>query len=126
MVDKRHYWSYTCESCMHCMNICPRQAIETAHGYIIGLLILLGTVIQSLLYKTFLQLNINWFSEKIWYGKYAQFIFNMLLTFFALLVSYRLIHYLRRFKLIDLIITYTSLTKYKFWGRYKPPVIKNF
>ncbi len=27
------YWSYNCESCMHCMNACPQRAIETPHAY---------------------------------------------------------------------------------------------
>lgn len=120
LVDNRPYWSYKCESCMHCMNICPEQAIETAHGYIIGLLILLNTIMQSIVYKLLLNQNILWFSRGAKYGRILRLFLETVITFIALFISYWMIHYLRRIKAFDMLITYTSLTVYKFWGRYKP------
>ncbi|HNX92878.1 MAG TPA: hypothetical protein PKI17_05075, partial [Syntrophomonas sp.] len=32
IVDDRHYWTFHCESCIRCMNICPPQAVETSHS----------------------------------------------------------------------------------------------
>lgn len=120
LVDHRPFWSYKCESCMHCMNSCPVSAIETAHGYIIGLLILLSTIIESSLDFWLSNNHINWFSESVKYGSLSRFALHTIIIFIALITSYWLIHYLRRLKPINLLITYTSLTVYKFWGRYKP------
>lgn len=123
LVDKRPFWSYQCESCMHCMNACPEQAIETAHGYVIGLLILLSTVIQSLVYKWLLHFNIQLFSQEARYGSLTRFILNTMITFIAFIISYWIIHYLRRIKGFDMLINYTSFTFYKYWGRYRPSKI---
>jgi hypothetical protein len=35
--------------------------------------------------------------------------------------AYRLIHYMMRFRLFNKLVAYTSLTKYRFWCRYKAP-----
>ena len=126
LVDKRPFWSYRCESCMHCMNTCPKAAIETAHGYIIGLLILLNTIAQTYLYVWLLDHHVMWFSESAKFGSFLSFALETIILFFSLIVSYRVVHYLRRFRVIDMLIKYTSLTAYKFWGRYKPAkLIKN-
>jgi ferredoxin len=126
LVDNRPFWSYRCESCMHCMNSCPVTAIETAHGFIIGVFILFNTILQSFVYIGLLNNNIEWFSESAKYGLLSRFVFETIIAFFALIISYWLVHYLRRFKIVDLLIKYTSLTVFKFWGRYKPNrIIKN-
>jgi ferredoxin len=121
LVDNRPFWSYKCESCMHCISICPRRAIETAHGYIIGFLILLNTIMQSVVYIWFLNHSILWFSAETKYSFFLRLIFSTIVTFPALLISYRIVHYLRRIKFFDMLVTYTSLTKFRFWGRYKAP-----
>lgn len=120
LVDKRPFWSYRCESCMHCMNTCPKTAIETAHGYIIGLLVLLNTTAQTYMYVWLLDHHVMWFSESAKFGSILRFALETLIVLFSLIISYRMLHYLRKFKAIDLLINYTSLTTYKFWGRYKP------
>ena len=105
---------------MHCMNICPKTAIETAHGYIIGLLILLNTVAQTYMYVWLLDHHVTWFSESAKFGSLFRFALETLIVFFSLIISYRLLHFLRKFRAIDLLVKYTSLTAYRFWGRYKP------
>ncbi|MBN1144768.1 MAG: 4Fe-4S dicluster domain-containing protein [Bacteroidales bacterium] len=120
LVDNRPFWSYRCESCMHCMNACPKSAIETAHGYVIGMLILLNTIAQTYLYVWLLDHHVMWFSASAKFGSLLRFVLETLIVFFSLVISYRILHFLRRFKAIDLLINYTSLTTYKFWGRYKP------
>jgi len=102
------------------MNTCPERAIETAHGYVVGLFVLLGTLTQTFIYDQLLSRNIDWFSEWNWYGGPARFLLETIIAIFALVVSYWVIHYLRRIRVIDLLINYTSLTFYKFWGRYRP------
>ena len=59
--------------------------------------------------------------ERVLKNKLA--LLGLLVVVFVIL-AYRFIHYLMRFKLVNKIITYTSLSKYKFWRRYKSPIIR--
>ena len=117
-VDNRPFWSYRCESCMRCMNNCPKRAIETGHGYIIGILCLLNMVIMT------------WF----WQGagrfitipagngwvQIAVTAIRWTLTFAVMVLSYRVYHYLLRIPGIRHLFYFTSLTRFKFWRRYRP------
>ncbi len=107
----RPYWTFNCESCMKCMNSCPKNAIETAHGLfvIIGLT---GSTITSFIFYTLLGSNVQ-----DWYVRLALFT----VVFFILLgMFYRIQQFLLKSKFISSLIVRTSLTHYKFWGRYKP------
>jgi len=119
LVDNRPFWSYRCESCMRCMNNCPKRSIETAHGLLFGLMILLNTTIIAFIYQYLndsLHFNItaNSFTNSV-----LRITFESVILFFFLILSYRIVHYLKRFKLFEWLIVYTSLTKFKFWRRYK-------
>lgn len=110
-VDQRPFWTYRCESCMKCMGNCPKKAIETGHGYVAGALLIFYPVLIGLFYDFF---------DKHFF-KLENELLKMLvesalfLAFFA--IWYRLIHLLLRFRLFERLVVYTSLTKYKFWGR---------
>jgi hypothetical protein len=60
-----------------------------------------------------------------YFGKFLFDIENTFLGFIAesalflgiLAVWYRILHFAMRFKFIERLVVYTSLTKYKFWGR---------
>jgi ferredoxin len=109
-VDNRPFWTFNCESCMHCMSYCPHKAIETAHGAIIGFMILFSMVVWSALEITFgktLHLD-NWF---------LNFLVQSGLMLGLLAVWYRILHFLLRYKWFNKLMTFTSLTFYKFWGR---------
>ncbi len=119
IVDNRPYWTFKCESCMHCMSNCPRSAIETAHGSVVLIAVLSSLFISGLFYSYFKQ----WFFdiEHTFLGFILESV--LFLGFFA--VWYRLLHYAMRFKFVERMVVYTSLTKYKFWGRrYK--ALKSF
>ena len=118
-VDNRMFWTIKCESCMKCMSICPQKAIETAHGFIIVIWFLaslfVGYVISYLLNHQFFE-NWQWLQNeniKTLIVSFAIFPF--------LFIGYRLMHWLMRFKLFERIFVLSSLTKFKFWGRYKAP-----
>lgn len=120
-VGNKPFWSYRCESCMRCMNNCPKRAIETAHGYVFGVLVLINMVIAAAVY-TYIENNSEMKSliiikDNFWVNQ----IFQMSLTFIVFILSYRIIHFLRRFKLFAWAVEYTSLTKLKRWRRYKAP-----
>ncbi len=120
VVDGRMFWKSNCESCMHCMNICPKQAIETPHGFLVAFFYLFSITISAGIVALINRLNI--------YGNYSgtgndmlNFIIIsavMLPLYFA---AYRIIHFLMHFSLIERIMTLTSLTHLKYWGRYKSP-----
>jgi ferredoxin len=120
-VNKRPFWSYRCESCMRCMNNCPKRAIETAHGYFIGTLILINSVFVALLYEYSAKSEYFNITGDTALNYWLRFLFEMLVTFLTFILSYRILHYLRRFKLFEWIIVYTSFTKFNFWRRYKAP-----
>jgi ferredoxin len=102
------FWTYRCESCMRCMNTCPKQAIEAAHG-LWAVLIIASSLLSGIFCTT---INLNNLT-----GGVKFLIFNV--VFFVLLfVFYRIHHILLKIKIFRKLVTWTSLTHYKFWGRY--------
>ncbi|MCD4696785.1 MAG: 4Fe-4S dicluster domain-containing protein [Bacteroidales bacterium] len=121
IINDRPFWSYKCESCMRCVNACPQRAIETTHAFSITLLLVSSIVISPLLITGLKYLGVkDWFYQSIMTRNLWSVIDAIVFLLFVFL-SYRVLHYLMRFKFINRIITYTSLSKYKFWRRYKPP-----
>jgi ferredoxin len=120
IVDGRPFWSYRCESCMRCMNNCPKGAIDTAHGYVIGTLLILSLVIQPLIYDTLSFYNIRWFDPDIPFSAVSRFASSAIITFTVMVGSYWCVHYMRRWGIVRTIMKYTSLTSFRFWRRYKP------
>jgi Pyruvate/2-oxoacid:ferredoxin oxidoreductase delta subunit len=117
-IDGRPFWSYRCESCMRCMNNCPKRAIETAHGYIIGIMLLLNMWIMVWFWQWVAQF-VPIASANGWM-QIAVTIIKWGITFLVMVVSYRIFHYLLRVPGLREIILFTSFTKFKFWRRYKP------
>ncbi len=121
MVNERPFWTYNCESCMRCINACPQRAIETAHAFSASLFVISSLVISPALIvllkyvKVWPLITHSALTENIWILVYTS-IFLMFVF-----ISYRILHYLMRYKWINKIVAYTSLSKYKFWRRYKAP-----
>jgi len=117
-VDHRPFWTYRCESCMRCMNDCPKRSIETAHGYTIGILFFINMGIMVWFWQ--------WISHFVQIPQGNGWIELLLtairwsITFAAVVLFYRLFHYLLRVPVIRQLLYYTSFTRYKFWRRYKP------
>ena len=109
--DKRPFWTYRCESCMRCIGNCPKKAIETAQGFAFGIWAFYAFVLLTLFYKC-----AALFPVPIKNGT-AQFVIKAALFLSATMLGYRLMHYLLRFKWFEKIVVFSSLTKYKFWGR---------
>ena len=93
------------------MSYCPKRAIETAHGSIVLITVLSSLVFSGLFYSYFRE----WFFdiEHTLLG----FILESAMFLGILAVWYRLLHYAMRIKFVERLVVYTSLTKYKFWGR---------
>jgi ferredoxin len=110
-VDKRPFWTYRCESCMRCIGNCPKKAIETAQGFAFGIWALYSFALLVLFYKYFTLFFFPINNEII------RFVIETVIFLSTAMLGYRLMHYLLRFKLFEKLVVYTSLTKYKFWGR---------
>ncbi len=121
MINDRPFWTYNCESCMRCVNACPQRAIETTHAFSTALIIASSVIISPLLIaglKYFGALdfvNQSVITENFWS------IINAFIFLLFVFISYRILHFLMRYKFVNKIIAYTSLSKYKFWRRYKAP-----
>jgi ferredoxin len=120
VVDGRMFWTAKCESCMHCMNICPEKAIETPHGFLIAFFYFFSIAISAL--SAYLVINSA-------AGTYLSFMNNGFIRFLIIsaaalpfyFMTYRIIHYLMRVPAIERVMVFTSLTRLKYWGRYKAP-----
>lgn len=117
----RPYWTFNCESCMHCMNYCPERAIETCHGFTIILWWLAFSIVPYFLLQLILEYTFLNIEES---GIFYTFLYYLVQWGGGLLIiyfAYRMLHFLMRFKIFNKLITYTSFSKYKFWRRYKAP-----
>jgi len=109
-INNRPYWTFNCESCMKCMNSCPKRAIETAHGLFIITIFLISTLSSLILTPL---LPENFFNDSI------RFIIVNSVFMVFLWILYKAQHLVIGKKFIGKLILLTSLTYYKFWGRYK-------
>jgi len=121
LVANRPYWKFTCESCMKCMNYCPERAIETAHSLVFILVFLLTAFFNPWLSAKVTGLVNDWFGSSWMAYEALHFVLQWAVWLAAFFAGYKLLHYLMRFPKINKIITYTSLTTWKFWRRYKIP-----
>lgn len=111
MVAVRPFWTFNCESCMKCMSNCPKKAIETGHGYTIAGVHVFLAVILVLFYKYF---NAWFFPIE---NALLKMVIESALSIAFIGVWYRLVHLLLQFRVLERLTVYTSLTKYKWWGR---------
>jgi ferredoxin len=119
LVDDRCFWTHHCESCMQCMNHCPHRAIETAHGFIIGCSILIYSGILVWLNRL---LDIYAYLRKLVPGAIGDQVVGLVNWFLYLLLLflfYRIMHYLMRFRFFERLMVLTSLTRFRFWRRYR-------
>ena len=118
----RPFWKLTCESCMRCMNHCPKRAIETAHSFFFAILLALIFLVNPYLSEAVMKLSgqFPFTGSSAVYGTLHTVVkWSIAVAVFAL--CYRLMHYLTRYRFFSRMITYTSLTYYSFWRRYKAP-----
>jgi len=120
VVDGRMFWTAKCESCMHCMNICPEKAIETPHGFMIAFFYLFSTLLSAPL--AYLVINSDpGTSLSFMNNGFIRFLIISVVVLPFYFMTYRIIHYLMKFRVLERVMTLTSLTHLKLWGRYKAP-----
>jgi Pyruvate/2-oxoacid:ferredoxin oxidoreductase delta subunit len=116
-VQSRPFWTFRCESCMRCMNECPERAIETGHGYVGGLLIVIYAGGADWIWAALTgHIGLAVSHLFLWWLRFA---FDSLLLLGSLALTYRLIHGIGRFPGAQRLLVATSLTHFQFWGRYR-------
>lgn len=118
--DNFPYWTYKCESCMRCMNMCPKRAIETPHGATFLIWWAALTFIPAIV----LRYSVDLSSLIPVPQKAVSDMIFLILSIIFIFISYRITHYLMKFRWFNNLIKYTSLTHFKFWRRYRAP--KNY
>ncbi len=124
IVNKRPFWTYHCESCMKCLNSCHQQAIHTAHGLSIASIWLGFGWLNALVLTIFFDANYLNITNQNFTGKLFNEFLQFIIPLIPVYLLYFLFHFLKKISLIDKLLIYTCLTRYKFWRRYKAP--KNF
>jgi ferredoxin len=125
MVNKKPYWTFDCESCMRCLNICPEKCIQASHsifGALLAAVVASGITIylaKLTLFNDFMVANQENFGSVLSFC--LQFTFDLAVFFPVLFFVYGFIHYLMLIKPFRYLFEYTSLTKY--WGHYLAPGI---
>lgn len=119
-VGDRPFWTWKCESCMRCVNQCPERAIEVAHTFV-AFLIYAGATIAGVLYFDFLlKQNFMHFTELSFVQELIWRLLRIIVMLSLFFIGYRLMHYLMRFHWFNVFISYTSLSRFKWWRRYQP------
>jgi hypothetical protein len=102
------------------MNQCPKRAIETAHGFAVGVPVALSVLLSALVYPALQKVAPSWTGS----GVLATVLRNVLepaLMLVVLFASYRLLHRALRWRLVERLVVWTSLTHLQFWRRYRAP-----
>ena len=110
MINNRPFWTFKCESCMKCINHCPEDAIEVTHGLWVVVSFSVSVI------STFLLQHLLPDTAQHWMIRFL--LFSILLIGFMALF-YRIQHVALKNPFVAKLISLTSLTHYKFWGRYR-------
>ncbi len=117
------FWTYKCESCMRCISTCPKRAIQIVHPFSFGLLIIYSLILLPALLFLIHDLGINKLGNPIWSLVLLRIAKWIVFVSFVFL-SYRILHFLMRYKWINNFIIFTSFSRFIFWRRYQAPIIK--
>jgi Pyruvate/2-oxoacid:ferredoxin oxidoreductase delta subunit len=119
-VDERPFWTLKCESCMRCVNQCPERAIETPQGFAI-FIGYLGSVVGSMIFSGWMvKYNILGVNGNSWWAETVSFTIISILMVLFIFFGYRMVHYLMQYKGFSRFIGLISLSRFKWWRRYRP------
>lgn len=121
IINKRPFWSYNCESCMRCMNLCPKHSIQTAHLFVTLVIVMFSFLPVSIWLANWAKgMNPGLFPDFLnFFNGFFSWVFHISVLFLV----YRLCSYFIRVRVVNKLLMYGSLTKY--WKRfYKYPGVK--
>lgn len=118
-VNGRPYWKFRCESCMQCMNHCPERAIETAHGFSLLLWWIIFSILPAAVYAYVFNNPLRQWVLSSSFASSLTYWFNIALGLIIAWIAYHLLHWCLRYRTMQQIILFTSLTHFLFWRRYR-------
>lgn len=120
--DGRPYWSYTCESCMRCMSLCPKGAVTISHAFIVPLLCFYFAFYRSWAYEVFAawQDRLPPLVVHLKVLVVQAFLFSSFLA--ILFAAYALWHVLLRFRWVNRVFASLSFTTR--WRKHRAPGVK--
>ncbi|MBI4911588.1 MAG: 4Fe-4S binding protein [Acidobacteria bacterium] len=113
------YWTLHCESCMRCMNLCPRQAVEASHSLGVLLNLAAGAPVVALLLALALP---GWTGGPVLQKGLPGFLLNYAWYLLALVATYALAFQLMRWRPLRLAFAFTTLTRW--FRRYRMPGLR--
>jgi Pyruvate/2-oxoacid:ferredoxin oxidoreductase delta subunit len=114
--ERRPYWTFACESCMRCMNLCPTKAVEASHSFAALLVYITGLPVATwgLARLTDLAPWLHWTNNPVvataaqWaYALVSIYLLSLLLTL------------LLQVPVVNQLFAYTTLTRW--FRRYHAP-----
>lgn len=117
MVNNRPWWTYKCESCMRCSNICPKKSVNSS----VPLMAIYTILILKIGQISYFSRLISIITDKFYFipGDVIYYIMLWIVTIFATWIFYVIIFYLNRIKLFNHMFAFTTPMKY--WRRYIAP-----
>lgn len=112
----RPYWTFTCESCVRCMNFCPVKAVEASWPVLV--LMTYMTMIPAGMYLiTWLARKITWVAafNNSWVGTTVNYVYALVLIYLMGLA----LNLAARSPALNKLLTYTTMTHY--YRRYHEP-----
>ena len=110
------YWTLDCESCMRCMNLCPKRAVEAGHS--LGLLLNLAAGIPMAAWLVALAAR-QWPEARVLGTGLPGFALNYLWYLLALVAFYALLFQAMRWRPVRMLFAYSTLTRW--FRRYRAP-----
>jgi hypothetical protein len=112
--DPKPYWTLHCESCMRCMNVCPRRSVEAGHS--LGVLLYLAAWVPPIGWFL-VHLAPRWpWAEKLNVG-FSRFALNYAWYLLAMLSVYGVVFRVMRWLPARLFFSFTTLTRW--FRRYR-------
>lgn len=99
---------------------CPNRAIETAHGFVVGLLVTFELAASALIYPGVRRLALMVAGAGV-AATLVRFVVESVLMLTVVFVAYWLLHRGLRVRVVERLVVLTSLTHFAFWRRYRAP-----
>ncbi|MEE4114929.1 MAG: EFR1 family ferrodoxin [Marinilabiliaceae bacterium] len=117
MIGERPWWTYKCESCMRCSNVCPKKAVNSSVPLMAIYTILLLAVIKTEVFTIAVR-YLSGLSSLVPYNL-VYYLVIWIIVIAGSWIIYLPIHYLNRISLFGYFFAFT--TPMKFWRRYIAP-----
>ena len=118
--NPRPYWTFSCESCMRCMNYCPEQAIEAGHSW--GVILYFVMTLPAMGWLIHRLAGLLPWLERLYGTTLGAWVLEYPYMLLSIFLAYLLFTLVIRVPLVNRLFTLTTLTHY--YRRYHEPGTK--